>query len=56
MREKKEFGERQKHKDLPKNETLKEIFGVVNDGCDSKQVVDFIRKTTGKNIDDEENL
>ncbi len=56
MREKKEFGKRQKHQNLPNNKALKEIFGVINDGCDSKQVVDFIRKTTGKRIDDEENL
>ena len=55
MREKKEFGKRQEHRALPNNEALKEIFGVVNDGCDSKQVVDFIRKTTGRSIDEEEN-
>ena len=28
----------------------KDIFGVVNKGCDSKQVTDFIKRTTGHEI------
>lgn len=47
MREKKPFGKRQENnRGLPKDKALKETFGVVNNGCDSKQVVDFIEKTT----------
>ena len=48
MREIKPFGKRQENKrSLPKDEVLKTTFAIVNNGCDSKQVVDFIEKTTG---------
>ena len=50
MREVKPFGRRQENKKLPNDKALKDIFGVVNNGCDSKQVIDFIRKTTGHKI------
>lgn len=51
MREHKTFGERAKHQKLPEDKVIKDTFGVVNKGCDSEQVVDFIRKTTGKKIE-----
>lgn len=48
MREKHKFGKRQENtRVLPSDKELKETFAIVNNGCDSKQVVDFIRKTTG---------
>lgn len=48
MREIKPFGKRQENnRVLPKDKVLKETFGVVNNGYDSKKVVDFIEKTTG---------
>lgn len=47
MREHKTFGKRNEHKRTPNDEALKEVFGVVNKGCDSKQVINFIAKTTG---------
>lgn len=51
MREKKPFGERQENKrDLPSDNTLKKTFGIVNNGCDSKQVTEFIKRTTGHEI------
>lgn len=51
MREAKPFGKRQQTtRSLPNDKVLKETFAVVNNGCDSQQVVDFIRKTTGHNI------
>ena len=55
MREKKQFGKRQENKrKLPSDNALKETFGIVNNGCDSKQVVDFIEKTTGYKIKESE--
>lgn len=52
MREKKKFGKRtDAQRKLPNDTTIKETFGIVNSGCDSKQVVDFIEKTTGHKID-----
>ena len=55
MREKKQFGKRQENKRaLPSDNTLKETFGIVNNGCDSKQLVDFIEKTTGHKIKESE--
>ena len=50
MREKKTFGKRQENKKVPNDKALKDVFGVVNNGCDSKQVIDFIAKTTGHRI------
>lgn len=51
MRELKPFGKRQSNgKTLPKDKVLKDTFGIVNEGCDSMQVVDFIRRTTGHTI------
>lgn len=51
MREIKPFGKRQENKRvLPSDKELKETFAIVNNGCDSKQVVDFIEKTTGHKI------
>ncbi len=52
MREIKPFGKRSNTniKQLPNNKVLKNVFGVVNDGEDSNQIVKFIRVTTGKNI------
>jgi len=32
------------------DEVLKDVFGVVNKGCDSEQVIGFIAKTTGHRI------
>ena len=51
MREQKPFGKRQENKRLPSDKVLAETFGVTNKGCDSKQVVDFIRKTTGHKLE-----
>lgn len=51
MREKKTFGKRQENKrELPNDKKLKETFAIVNKGCDSKQVVEFIKRTTGHEI------
>ena len=50
MREIKPFGKRRENKKLPNDKALKDVFGVVNNGCDSKQVIDFIAKTTGHRI------
>ena len=51
MREHKTFGKRQENKrKLPNDKALKDVFGVVNNGCDSKQVIDFIAKTAGHRI------
>lgn len=50
MREHKTFGKRQENKKLPNDKALKDVFGVVNNGCDSKQIVEFIAKTTGHRI------
>ncbi len=48
MREIKPFGKRQENtKSLSKDKALKETFSIVNKGCDSKQVVKFIERTTG---------
>ena len=55
MKEKHIFGKRtNKGNKLPSDKVLKETFGVVNKGCDSQQVVDYIRKTTGHTIKGEE--
>ena len=57
MRERKPFGKRQENKrQLPDDKILKETFGVTNNGCDSKQIVDFIRRTTGHEIKDNEEV
>lgn len=51
MRELKPFGKRQQNKkQLPNDKKLKETFGVVNKGCDSEQIVEFIKRTTGHEI------
>lgn len=51
MREHKPFGKRQDNKrQLPSDEVLKDTFGVVNEGCDSKQIVYFIERTTGHKV------
>lgn len=51
MREHKTFGKRTEcRKKLPKDKVIKDTFGVVNKGCDSKQVIDFIKRTTGYEI------
>ena len=51
MREKKTFGKRQENKrELPNDKKLKETFAIVNKGCDSEQVVEFIKRTTGHEI------
>jgi len=51
MREKKPFGKRcEVNRKLPSDKKLKDTFAIVNNGCDSKQVVEFIRKTTGHKI------
>lgn len=57
MREKKKFGKRTDSKRLPNDDAIKDTFGIVNTGCDSKQIVKFIEKTTGHKIDigDKEN-
>ena len=48
MREIKPFGKRLEVKrKLPSDKILKDTFAIVNNGCDSKQVVNFIEKTTG---------
>ena len=47
MREKKKFGKRTDTKRLPNDDAIKETFGIVNSGCDSKQVANFIERTTG---------
>lgn len=54
MREYKPFGKRTKHQRLPEDKVIKDTFGVVNKGCDSKQVTDFIKRTTGYEIKLEE--
>ena len=57
MREKKKFGKRTDNKRLPNDNAIKETFGIVNSGCDSKQIVKFIEKTTGHKINiGEENI
>lgn len=54
MREVKPFGKRQENKrELPADKKLKETFAIVNNGCDSKQIVDFIKRTTGHRIKEE---
>lgn len=50
MREVKPFGKRQKNRKLLSDRVLQETFAVVNNGCDSKQIVDYIEKTTGYRI------
>ena len=50
MREHKTFGKRQENKKLPNDKALKDVFVVVNNGCDRKQIVEFIAKTTGHRI------
>lgn len=51
MREIKPFGKRQEnHRNLPSNKVLEETFAIVNNGCNSKQVIDFIAKSTGHKI------
>jgi hypothetical protein len=53
MREVKPFGKRQENKrELPTDKKLKETFAIVNKGCDSKQVVEFIKRTTGYEIEE----
>jgi len=53
MREHKAFGKRSEgQKPLPNDEALKDIFGIVNKGCDSEQIIDFIAKTTGHRIEE----
>lgn len=54
MREKKKFGERNPSSRLPNNEKLRNTFGVVNKGCDSEQVVSFIKRVCGKDISEQE--
>ena len=55
MREKKKFGERTTtQRNLPNDTVLKDTFCIVNFGCDSKQVINFIEKTTGHKIDMED--
>ena len=52
MREKKKFGKRiDVQRKLPNDTIIKKTFGIVNSGCDSTQIVDFIKKTTGHKID-----
>lgn len=56
MREKKKFGKRtDTQRKLPNDTIIKETFGIVNSGCDSKQVVNFIERTTCHKIDMEDN-
>ena len=50
MREVKPFGKRQKNRNLPSDKVLQETFAVVNNGCDSKQVIEFIAKSTGHRV------
>ena len=51
MREIKLFGKRQEnHRNLPNDKVIQDTFAIVNNGCDSKQVIDFIAKTTGHRI------
>lgn len=51
MREEKPFGKRQENKKvLPSDNALKETFAIVNNGCDSKQIIGFIKRTTGHEI------
>ena len=46
MREKHIFGKRDKvHKDKEVN--LGKVFGITNNGCDSRQIDNFIKRTTG---------
>ena len=53
MRELKPFGKRQENKrELPDDKKLKETFAIVNNGCDSKQVVEFIKRTTWYEIEE----
>lgn len=52
-RESKPFGKRRTVKRaLPNDKELKDVFGIVNNGCDSTQVKTFIRKTTGHKIEE----
>ena len=54
MRERKKFGKRNSNsRPLPSNVALKNTFGVVNKGCDSEQIVSFIKTTCGKDISEE---
>ena len=50
MRENKQFGKRRNSKKLPDDKSLKEIFGIVNDGYESNRINDSIRKMTSHNI------
>ena len=51
MREEKPFGKRQENKkELPGDKELKEVFAIVNEGCDSKQIIGFIKRTAGHEI------
>ena len=52
MRELKPFGKRQENKRELPDKKLKETFAIVNKGCDSKQVVEFIKRTTGYEIEE----
>ena len=53
MNEIKPFGKRQENKrDLPSDKELKETLAIVSNGCDSKQAVNFIEKTTGHRIEE----
>ena len=55
MREKKKFGKRtDTQRKLPNDTVIKETFGIVNFGCDSKQVINFIERTTGHKINMED--
>lgn len=58
MREGKTFGKRQESTSLPTKEKLRDTFGVTNDGYDSRQIVNFVQRTTGVDIakDSEEEL
>lgn len=51
MRKKRKFGKRTDTKRLPNDDAIKETFGIVNSGCYSMQIVNFIKKTTGHKID-----
>ena len=51
MKEKHIFGKRtNKGNKLPSDKVLKETFGVVNEGHESERIAEFLRKTTGKDI------
>ena len=51
MREIKPFGKRSViSRKLPDSKNLKEIFGVTNNGCDSKQIINFVNKSTKQEL------